>query len=167
MSLWGYYTAAWVDENLNVVWYLSFSRQWEGHHRSWPRVLFLLLLHPLQAHPKQRPWLAEHWVPERVRHLPMKSFSWEWIDTHHRPSTCVLSCPAATPTSAAVVEGRWCLWPVVDVFTMALSNMSCSTLWDSTMSRLALTGTTTSKSCCRMFSLVTTDAYYWQSRYCV
>lgn len=56
---------------------------------------------------------------------------------------------------AVVVVNRWYPWPAVDAFIMAPSSMSCSTLWDSTMSRPALTGTTTSKSCCRMLCLVT------------
>ena len=53
-----------------------------------------------------------------------------------------------------LVVSRWCLWPVADAFTMEPSSMSCSMLWDSTMNKPALTGTTTSKSFCKMFSLV-------------
>lgn len=54
---------------LNVVWNCPASFPREGYHHPWTGVLFLLLLHPLQAQQKQWPWLAEHWVQEWVKKL--------------------------------------------------------------------------------------------------
>lgn len=143
----------WDSKKLNVVWCRPASLPWEGHYHPWTGVLLFLLLHPLQAQQKQWPRLAEHRVPEWVRNwysqTELKAFLRLQCSSTH-----LWSCPAATPTLAVVVVSRWCLWPVADAFTMAPSSMSCSTLWDSTTNRPVLTGTTTSKSCWKTFSLV-------------
>lgn len=146
----------WDFKKLNIVWFCPASLPWEVHHHPWIGVFLFLLLHPLQAQQKQWPWLAEHWVPEWVRRTETYSLQFE-LEAFLRLQCCsthLWSCPAATPTLVVVVVSRWCPWPVVDACTMAPSSMSCSMLWDSTMNRPALTGTTTSKSCCTMFSLV-------------
>lgn len=72
----------------------------------------------------------------------------DWI------SASLSSCAAAGLMLAVVVVSRWCLWLGVDACTTAPSSMNCSTLWASTTNRPALTGTTTSKFCCKTFSQV-------------
>lgn len=54
-----------------------------------------------------------------------------------------------TPMSVALVMARQCLWTVRVVSTITPSSTSCSTPSVSTMSSVALTGTSTSESCGR------------------
>lgn len=63
---------------------------------------------------------------------------------------------AVTPTLAAVVMPRRCLWTVRAVSTTTPSSTSCSTLSASTTNSAALTGTSTSGSCGKTSSLVCT-----------
>lgn len=66
--------------------------------------------------------------------------------------SCVVA--GATPTSAVAAMVRICPCSVRAAFTTIRSSMRFSTLWASTMSRNALTATSTSASCWRTSSLV-------------